>query len=110
MALDSEYLDFLLLATKKWTEMGACPTVPDLILNVTGEVGEVAEAYALYAGLNPRKGPATGNMVPVVRELADVVAAALTAIIRLGFNPNDLLEQQMDKVKSRHPTVWDVKR
>jgi NTP pyrophosphatase (non-canonical NTP hydrolase) len=47
-------------------------------------------------------------MVPVVQELADVVSAALTAMIRLGFDPDDLLEQQVRKVKSRYPEIWDV--
>jgi predicted HAD superfamily Cof-like phosphohydrolase len=110
VALDPDYRDFLLLGTKVWTESGAYPTDEGVLLNVFKEVAEAAEAYSMYAGSNPRKGPATGHMVPVVQELADVVAAAFTAIIRLGFDPDDLLEWQMTKVKARYsPDVWDVK-
>lgn len=108
MIFDPDYRDFLLLSTKVWTELGGCPTDQDLILNVMAEVSEVAEAYSRYAGLNPRKLPATGHMVPVVQELSDVIMAALVAITRLGFDPEDMLEQQMNKVKARHPSVWEV--
>jgi hypothetical protein len=30
-------------------------------------------------------------------------------MIKFGFDPSDLLEQQMNKVKGRHPNIWDVK-
>lgn len=109
MIFDPDYNDFLFTSTKAYVAMGASPTDQDQLLKLMEEAGEVAEKYSLYAGTNPRKGPATGHMVPVVQELADVIMTSLVAIIRFGFNPNDLLEQQMNKVKSRHPDVWDVK-
>lgn len=105
MLLDPEYNDFILLASKVY---GTNAADADLLLKLSEEVGEVAEAWSLYNGSNPSK-PRTGHMVPVVQELADVVCTALIAIAHLGFNPEDLLQWQMDKVKSKHPNVWDVK-
>lgn len=106
-ALDPDYTDFLLVATKAWDGLGP-RTDQDHLLKLMEEVGEVAEAFSRYKGTNPRKQPATGHMVPVVQELADVVCTALVAIVQFGFNPNDLLEQQMAKVKQRYPNVWHV--
>jgi phosphoribosyl-ATP pyrophosphohydrolase len=102
--LDPEYNDFILLASKVY---GANASDADLLLKVAEETGKVAEAYSLYNGSNPTK-PRTGHMVPVVQELADVVCTALVAIAHLGFNPQDLLEWQMNKVKAKHPGVWEV--
>ena len=106
-ALDPDYSDFLLTATKAWHERGP-RTDQDHLLKIMEEVGEVAEAFSRYKGTNPHKGPATGHMVPVVQELADVVCTALVAIIQFGFDPNDMLEQQMTKVKSRYPDIWSM--
>jgi len=102
--LDPEYNDFILLVSKVYS---ANASDADFLLKVAEEAGEVAEAYSRYIGSNPGK-PRTGHMVPVVQELADVVCTALVAIAHLGFNPQDLLEWQMDKVKSKHPNVWEV--
>jgi NTP pyrophosphatase (non-canonical NTP hydrolase) len=107
VALDPDYSDFLLTATKAWQERGP-RTDQDYLLKLTEEVGEVAEAFSRYKGTNPAKGPATGHMVPVVQELADVVCTALVSIIHLGFNPNDLLIDQMNKVKRRYPDIWSM--
>lgn len=104
MLLDPEYNDFILLASKIYRENAEDA---DLILKVMEEAGEVAEAYSRYKGTNPSK-TRTGNMVPVVQELGDVVCTALVAIAHLGFNPQDVLEWQMSKVKAKHPTVWEV--
>jgi hypothetical protein len=106
VALESDYIDYLVFATRNWTELGNFPTDQDLLLNVVREAGEAIDEYFAYAGTNVRKGPPTGHMVPVVQELADTIAAALTAIIRLGFDPNELLEQQKLKVQSRYPSIW----
>ena len=106
-ALDPDYTDFLLTATKAWRDLGP-RTDQDHLLKVMEEVGEAAEAFSRYKGTNPHKGPATRHMVPVVQELADVVCTALVAIIEFGFDPNDLLEQQMAKVKQRYPNIWQV--
>lgn len=105
MLLDPEYNDFILLASKVYSANAADA---DFLLKLSEEVGEVAEAWSRYNGSNPSK-PRTGHMVPVVQELADVVCTALVAIARLGFNPEDMLQWQMDKVKAKHPTVWDVR-
>ena len=107
VALDPDYSDFLLTATKAWQERGP-RTDQDHLLKVMEETGEVAEAFSRYRGTNPFKGPATGHMVPVVQELADVVCTALVAIVHLGFDPNDVLEQQMTKVKTRYPDIWSM--
>lgn len=102
MTLDPEYNDFILLGAKRF---GRGASDQDLILKVMEEVGEVAQAYSLYAGTNPRK-PRTGHMTPVVQELADVVCTALVAIAHLGFSPDEMLRVQMEKTKDRYPDVW----
>lgn len=110
MVFDADYNDFLLTSTRAWLDKGGSPTDQDQILKLMEEVGEVCEAYASYAGTNPRKGPATGHMVPVVQELADVAMTCFVAMIKFGFDPNDLLEQQMNKVKSRYPDIWTMEK
>lgn len=105
MIFQPEYIAFLQRATKEFVARSKVSTDQDLLLKLSEEVGEVAEAYSRYAGTNPHK-PATGHMVPVVQELADVVCTALVAIAHLGFNPDDLLEWQMNKVKDRYPEIW----
>lgn len=107
MIFDPDYRDFLLLSTKEFVSRGTRSTDQDLILKLMEEVGEVAEAFSRYAGTNPNK-PRTGSMGPVVQELADVVCTALVAIAAFGFDPEQLLEEQMDKVKSRYPDIWQV--
>jgi phosphoribosyl-ATP pyrophosphohydrolase len=108
MVFDSDYNDFLFTSYKALQDLGGSPTDQDQILKIMEEVGEVCAAYISYAGTNPRKGPATGHMVPVVQELADVAMTCFVAMIKFGFDPNDLLEQQMNKVKGRHPNVWTM--
>lgn len=78
-----------------------------MLLKLMEEAGEVAEAYSRYAGTNPNK-PRTGHMVPVVQELADLACTALVAIVHLGFDPEQMLEDQMNKIKLRHPDIWEV--
>lgn len=108
MVFDADYNDFLFTSTKALQDLGGSPTDQDQILKLMEEVGEVCAAYISYSGSNPRKGPATGHMVPVVEELADVVMTAFVAMIRLGFDPNQLMENQMNKVKRRYPEIWDM--
>jgi NTP pyrophosphatase (non-canonical NTP hydrolase) len=109
VVFDPDYNDFLFTSYKALQSLGGSPTDQDQILKLMEEVGEVCAAYISYSGTNPRKGPATGHMAPVVQELADVVMTCFVAMIKFGFDPSDLLEQQMSKVKGRHPNIWDVK-
>lgn len=108
MIFEADYNDFLFASYKALAVAGGSPTDQDQILKIMEEVGEVCAAYIAYAGSNPRKGPATGHMVPVVQELADVIMTCLVAMIKFGFDPNDLLEQQMNKVKGYYPNIWDM--
>ncbi len=80
--------------------------IQDLLLSITEELGEAAKAFSIYAGTNPRK-PAAGTVEDVTDELADVVCSSLVAIALLGINPEEALRQQMAKVKSRFPEVWE---
>ncbi|WP_419993729.1 hypothetical protein [Streptomyces boninensis] len=75
-----------------------------LILKLSEEVGEVAEAYIGMHGLNPRKGVCRSRD-DVLAELADVVVTAAVAMCGVaGGDPAAArahLEQRLDAVAER---------
>lgn len=103
--LDSDYDDYIkTIATVIFQRKNTL--IQDMLLHLSEEVGEVAEAFSLHLGSNPRK-PAVGSLEDVCDELADVVCTALTAIAFIGASPKEVLQRQMAKTKSRFPEVWE---
>ena len=98
--LGEEYENFLLQLTKHFQSVGY--TEADMLLKVSEENGEVAEAWIMSRGLKPSKGSA--REVDVANELIDLVAAALIAVIQLGFQPNMLLADHQKKMVERFLT------
>lgn len=70
------------------------------LLKLQEELGEVAEAYIGWMGLNPRKG-VTHTKEDVGAELADVIMTAVVTMHFFGLNPNKLMEEQAAKVRAR---------
>lgn len=97
MTLDPEYEDFILRLTKHFRSAGY--TTADMLLKVSEENGEMAEAWIMSRGLKPGKGYA--REVDVANELIDLVAAALVAVIQLGFQPSMLLADHREKMIER---------
>ena len=102
--LTEEFKEFLWTGMLNYQKKGGGADA-DFILKLTEELGEVAEAYSIFAGTNPNK-PRDPRVWPVVQELADVVGTALIAMFKLGVDPDDLMEYWVSKVKSRHPDIW----
>jgi NTP pyrophosphatase (non-canonical NTP hydrolase) len=75
-------------------------TIPVQIIKVQEELGEVAEAFVGFMGLNPRKG-ITHTPEDVALELADVVMTALVGIKMAGFEPDYILGLQAKKAEER---------
>lgn len=70
------------------------------IIKIQEELGEVAEAYVGYVGINPRKG-ITHDLQSIAEELADVIVTAALAIRYAGFGINQILEAQEKKTRER---------
>lgn len=75
-------------------------TTTTQLLKLQEEVGEVAAGWIGVLGLNPRKG-VTHAREDVAMELADVVITALVGIQMLGFTPDYILAQQVEKTEER---------
>lgn len=107
MPLDADYERFLKAARSIFLRQGS--TDADMIIKVMEEAGEVAEAWSGYRGTNPRKGADTHTLLDVAHELADVAASALVALTFLGFDAEEMLTWQVDKVKRWHPEdSWGI--
>lgn len=98
--LSGAYVDLLLRIVKWQQQLDIPSTDADRVIKVQEEVGELAEAYSIFRGTNPRKGhdPAAW---PLVQEAADVILTAAVTIVGLGFDPNDALEAQAQKTLDR---------
>lgn len=70
------------------------------IIKVQEELGEAAEAYVGWCGLNPRKGT-THTRDDIAMELADVMLTAALAIKYAGFDVNAVLDRQAQKTVER---------
>lgn len=101
MEMSEEFIDYLIGWSKRWHSRGA--GVGDVILKVTEEAGEAAEAYLVLVGF---KDKGTQTSYGVAKELADVIVAAMVAITTLGWNPADLLEENMVYNKERFPDAF----
>lgn len=76
------------------------PEAGDL-LRIASRVGSAAKTYVSVAGTNPRK-PKAPNADALAKELADVVMTALVGIVSFGYDPNQLLQEQIDKAMERY--------
>lgn len=94
MILSEEYIEFL----RKAAETYKATTVPDQIIKLVEEVGELAEAWVGVRGSNPRKG-ITHTFDDLGAEAADVVLSALVLMMKIGGDPNVLLEAQQTKAE-----------
>lgn len=97
MTLAHEYEDFLLEMAKFFQAAGF--TTSDMLMKVSEENGEVAEAWVMSRGLKSWKG--TAREFDVASELADLAMAAMTTIVHLGFQPSHMLEEQEKKMRER---------
>lgn len=75
--------------------------IPDRILMLMEEVGEVSDAWLGMTGGKPRKGY-YGSKADVARELGDVVICALMLMESLGFKSEEVLAETVQKVTERH--------
>jgi NTP pyrophosphatase (non-canonical NTP hydrolase) len=94
MILSQDYLDFLKRTLRYYGEVSDAVQ----LLKIQEEVGEAAQAFIGVTGANPRKG-VTHTPGDVCHELADVAMSALFAIYKLGFDPNQMLEEQQAKAE-----------
>lgn len=101
MIVDKEYVDFILKCGRH-LQASTGYTMADAIIKVGEEYGEVCDEYTLFRGTNPRK-PKETRGGPLAAELADVIMTAMVAMVLWGFNPNDMLEDQRQKVIERFP-------
>lgn len=96
--LTDKYTDFVLefvMASQSWPAMDDWTR----LAKVMEELGETAEALIRYEGNNPRKERL--RAVDVADEYGDVIMTALAGMVALGFDPNDVLERQMEKTQER---------
>lgn len=94
MILSEEYIEFL----RKAAETYEATTIPDQIIKLTEEVGELASAWVGVQGTNPRKG-ITHILYDVGEEAADVVMSALILMLKIGGDPDAFLQEQQEKVE-----------
>jgi NTP pyrophosphatase (non-canonical NTP hydrolase) len=78
--------------------------IPDRILMLVKEVGEVSDAWLGMTGGKPRKGY-YGSKADVARELGDVVICALTVIESLGFKAEEVILETAEKIAERHRKI-----
>lgn len=99
MRFDADYADYLIRSATWWHDRDA--TTSDMLLKVTEEAGEAAEAYQILKGFKlgahePKR------ELDVAKELADLIHAALVCIVHLGFDPGHVLEWQQDKTEEKY--------
>ena len=68
------------------------------ISKVAEELGETISAFILATGQNPRK-PNTGDMVPVMEELADTAITAILAMLHFTKDESVVGRLLLDKVR-----------
>ena len=86
-----------------WLDAGTEPDDSEVtlrLLKISEEIGEAAEAWIGATGQNPRKG-ITHTRTDVADELADVVFAALVAMVSLGEDPTERLGEKAHQLMTR---------
>lgn len=74
--------------------------LPQRLLKIIEEVGELSQAYQGFIGANPRKG-VTHTQEDVVKEVCDVIIAAAVTLATLSSDPDGTLRRNVEHVVKR---------
>jgi NTP pyrophosphatase (non-canonical NTP hydrolase) len=74
--------------------------LPQRLLKLVEELGELSQAYQGFIGANPRKG-VTHTKEDVVTEVCDVIIAAAVTLATLSTDPDGTLRRSVERVVKR---------